>query len=75
MIRALLLALLILPLVWSLEWFSRMDEEELYDRSRDGSATPRWAVEVRMQINRRQARIDALRSRLPSITFGNWKRA
>lgn len=50
-----------------LEWLVRIDEQELTARSRDGSASAKWAAALLESIGRQWDRIDGLRS--PRINY------
>lgn len=45
-----------------LQWIVDLEEEELFDRTCDFSASDTWAARVRLQINRRLDEIAALRA-------------
>ena len=46
-----------------LQFLVNQDEAELIERTIDGSASVKWAVQVRMQSNDRLTQIDELRAR------------
>lgn len=54
-----------------LQWQVDLDEQELIDRSIDGSSTDTWAATVRMQINNRIRHIESLRA--PRVRY--WLRS
>lgn len=47
---------------WYLQLLVEQDEAELTERTADGSASPAWAIQTRMQINNRIAHIKQLRA-------------
>lgn len=47
---------------WFIDWTVRQDNEELLDRSLDGTASDAWACHLMNDINRRRDRADGLRT-------------